>query len=45
MNAGQIVARFMLRGPDHPSVVRTAEQILRRLEEDLGIALMIGEKD
>ncbi|MFC9049180.1 Alanine--anticapsin ligase [Streptomyces sp. 111WW2] len=45
VNAGQIVARFMLRGPDHPSVVRTAEQILRRLEEDLGIALMIGEKD
>lgn len=45
VSAGQIVARFMLRGPDHPSVVRTAEQILRRLEEDLGIALMIGEKD
>ncbi|WP_432105325.1 ATP-grasp domain-containing protein [Streptomyces sp. bgisy091] len=45
VSAGQIVARFMLRGPDHPSVVRTAERILRRLEEDLGVALMIGEKD
>ncbi|MGD3111815.1 hypothetical protein [Streptomyces sp. YGL11-2] len=45
VSAGQIVARFMLRGADHPSVVRTAEQILRRLEENLGIALIIGEKD
>ncbi|MHC0429768.1 ATP-grasp domain-containing protein [Streptomyces sp. O3] len=45
VKAGQIVARFMLRGPDHPSVVRTAERILRRLEEDFGTALMIGEKD
>ncbi|WP_030869831.1 ATP-grasp domain-containing protein [Streptomyces sp. NRRL S-37] len=45
VSAGQIVARFILRGPDHPSVVRTAERILRRLEEDFGVALMIGEKD
>ncbi|MFF5156787.1 hypothetical protein ACFY3N_11125 [Streptomyces sp. NPDC000348] len=34
-----------LRGTDHPSVVRTAERILRRLEEDPGVALVIGEKD
>lgn len=45
VSAGQIVARFMLRGPDHPSVVRTAERILRRMEEDFGVALVIGEKD
>ncbi|QKW23640.1 ATP-grasp domain-containing protein [Kitasatospora sp. NA04385] len=43
--AGQIVARFILRGEDHLSVVRAAEQILHGLEEDLGIELMIGEKD
>lgn len=42
---GQIVARFILRGEDHLSVVRAAEQILHGLQEDLGIELMIGEKD
>lgn len=45
VRAGQVVARFILRGDDHPSVLRTAEQILRGLEEDLGVGLLIGEKD
>ncbi|MEY9863608.1 biotin carboxylase [Catenulispora sp. GAS73] len=43
--AGQVVARFILREQDHPSVVRAAEQILRTLEQNLGVKLMIGEKD
>ncbi|MGA5704332.1 hypothetical protein [Peterkaempfera bronchialis] len=45
VKAGQVAARFILHGPDHPSVLRTAEQILRGLEQDLGIGLLIGEKD
>jgi biotin carboxylase len=45
VSPGQVLARFFLRGPDHPSVVRTAERILRRMERDLGVALMIGDKE
>ncbi|HEY2578344.1 MAG TPA: ATP-grasp domain-containing protein [Streptosporangiaceae bacterium] len=41
---GQTVARFILREADHRSVVATAGQILRQLERDLGVSLMIGEK-
>jgi biotin carboxylase len=41
---GQTVARFILREAGHRSLVATAEGILRRLERNLGISLMIGEK-
>jgi biotin carboxylase len=41
---GQTVARFILREADHRSLVATAGQILHRLERDLGVSLMIGEK-
>ena len=43
--AGQVLARFILREPDYATVVQTAERILRGLEKDLGVELMIGEKD
>ncbi|WP_030607915.1 ATP-grasp domain-containing protein [Streptomyces sclerotialus] len=45
VQAGQVVARFILRDTDHAAVVRGAERILRRLEQELGLELMIGEKD
>lgn len=41
---GQTVARFILREADHRTLVETAGQILRRLERDLGVSLMIGDK-
>jgi len=40
---GQTVARFILRAAGNRALVATAGQILRRLERDLGVSLMIGE--
>jgi predicted ATP-grasp superfamily ATP-dependent carboligase len=40
---GQTVALFVLREPDHRSLVATAERLLREAETVLGIRLMIGE--
>ncbi len=44
VRGGQTIARFILREADHRSLVATAEEILRRLEQDLGVSLKIGEK-
>ena len=41
---GKTVARFLLREPDHPTLARTATDLLRRLELELGLQLMLGEK-
>jgi biotin carboxylase len=41
---GQTVARIILREADHRSLVATAEYLLRKAEQNLGIRLMIGEK-
>jgi biotin carboxylase len=42
---GEVVARFMLRGPDHASVRATALELMRDLQKSLGIALASGDKD
>jgi hypothetical protein len=44
VEAGQVVARFILRDTDRPALVRSAEKFLHRLETELGMELLIGEK-
>jgi biotin carboxylase len=43
--AGQVVARFLLRCPDYPSIVRAADRLMPGLQRSLGIKLMTGDKD
>ena len=43
--AGQVVARFLLRCQDYPTIVRTADRLLRGLQRSLGAKLMTGDKD
>jgi biotin carboxylase len=45
VTAGQVVARFLLRCHDYATITKTADELVRSLQRNLGVRLMMGDKD